>query len=300
MRRRSRRALILAALLLLPALAGSGRTDPGAARVLGVFVWRAPANAGFGGLSGIELGADGRTMTVLSDRGRIGRGSLTRDAAGRITAAELGPLLRLHDEKGRLLPRWKADSEGLAIAADGRIFISFEGVHLLRVYRTPDGPGRPLPRAADFAGLPGNKSLETLAIDAQGALYTTPEAVSPAGIRIYRFAGGRWRQPWTLPGGDHGFHPVGADFGPDGRFYLLERRFAGLAGFQSRLRRFRLLPGGRFEAELMLASDLGQFDNLEGVAIWRAEDGGLRATLVADDNFSPFQRTELVDLALPD
>ncbi|WP_299349376.1 hypothetical protein [uncultured Shimia sp.] len=40
-----------------------------------------------------------------------------------------------------------------------------------------------------------------------------------------------------------GFDPVGADFGPDGRLFILERGFNGV-GFRSRVRRFDVTEGG--------------------------------------------------------
>ena len=92
-----------------------------------------------------------------------------------------------------------------------------------------------------------------------------------------------------------GFAVTGADLGPDGRLYVLERNFTGL-GFRSRLRRVNM-DGS--EEEILLTTPTGTHDNLEGVAIW-ADDQGLRATMISDDNFRFFQRTEVVDYRLPD
>jgi hypothetical protein len=43
----------------------------------------------------------------------------------------------------------------------------------------------------------------------------------------------------------------------------------------------------------------GTHDNLEGLDVW-ADAEGLRATMISDDNFRFFQRTEIVDYRLPD
>jgi hypothetical protein len=99
---------------------------------------------------------------------------------------------------------------------------------------------------------------------------------------------------------DGAFLPVGADLGPDGRLYLLERRFHGLGGFASRLRRVVLQEGGVARGETLFQTRPGQFGNLEGLAIWRDGAGALRATLISDDNFLPVLGTELVEVRLPD
>jgi hypothetical protein len=91
---------------------------------------------------------------------------------------------------------------------------------------------------------------------------------------------------------------VDADFGPDGRFYLLERDLT-LLGFRSRLRRWDITAEGPGNEVTLFQTAAGTHDNLEGLSIWRDSTGGLRATMISDDNFLPLQRTELVEYALP-
>lgn len=43
-----------------------------------------------------------------------------------------------------------------------------------------------------------------------------------------------------------------------------------------------------------MQSELGRHDNLEGLSVWR-DAQGLRLTMVSDDNFMFFQRTEFVE-----
>jgi hypothetical protein len=90
------------------------------------------------------------------------------------------------------------------------------------------------------------------------------------------------------------FLPVGADFGPDGRLYVLERRLLLPVGFANRLR--VLTPEAWDKPLILWESRLGQFDNLEGLSITTTADGLLRATMVSDDNFLSLQRTELVEV----
>ncbi|MFT4960964.1 MAG: hypothetical protein ACI92Z_002050 [Paracoccaceae bacterium] len=274
----------------------SALADAPKAEYLGSFRWQID-KPWFGGFSGIELSPDGQSMTVISDRGKILTTRITRKD-GKITAIIPGPLRQLKSGSGTYLKGKAADSEGIAIAADGTIYVSFEGVHRVLRYAAPDDSAKPLNRAKAFRSLPFNGSLEALAIDQHGQLYTVPEYAldSSGNIQVYRWTSGKWTSPFSLPAnGD--FHPVGADFGPDGRFYLLERAF-GVLGFRSRLRRWDFTKTSAQNEQTLLQTSPMTHDNLEGLSIWRDSTGRLRATMISDDNFMFFQRTELVEYAL--
>ncbi len=58
--------------------------------------------------------------------------------------------------------------------------------------------------------------------------------------------------------------------------------------------------GAPGDETLLLETASGTYDNLEGVSVWRDAGGRLRATMISDDNFKFFQRTEIVEYALPD
>ena len=183
------------------------------------------------------------------------------------------------------------------MARDGTIWVSFEGIPRVVRYDTPDSPAKPLPRPAAFDKMQGNSSLESLAILPDGTLLTLPERSGELTrpFPVWRWRNGAWDQPFSIPrSGD--WLAVGADIGPDGRFYLLERDFRGLLGFRSRVRRFDLRPdGGAISNEqVLLESRSLQYDNLEGISVW--DDGiGIRLTMISDDNFFWLQRTELVE-----
>jgi hypothetical protein len=93
---------------------------------------------------------------------------------------------------------------------------------------------------------------------------------------------------------------VAADFGPDGRFYVLERDFRALGGFSSRLRRFELGTDGLTGEAILLETPFALHDNLEGLSVWRDDQGVLRATMISDDNFIFVQQTQIVEYRLPD
>jgi len=266
------------------------------AALLSTYTWHAEAE-GFGGLSALELSDDGQRFTVLSDRARIGTGTITRHKDA-ITAVALHQFHQMLDTQGQPIADGQSDSEGIAIRPDGRLYVSFEGVHRVWTYARVGGKAAGLPRHAQFRHLHSNASLEALARDDRGWLYTIPESPRGAEFPVFRYRNGVWETPFTIPA-HNGFEVVGADVGPDGRFYLLERRFSLLSGFTSRLRRFDLSPD-RMDAEVTLFQSAAfQHDNLEGIAVWRAP-GGLRATMVSDDNFRALQRTEIVEYALPE
>lgn len=271
---------------------------PPQAQLAGSYVWRASPKW-FGGFSGIEVSENGSNITALSDRATLVRGQLQR-LNGEITGVELQSSHRLRSSKGEYLFGRIMDSEGLAIAPDGSLYISFEGVARVVHHQADDTRARVLPRPNEFRSLPLNKALEALAIDSQGQLYTLPEnAPNSAGdIPVWRWNGQNWSQPFALPRRG-GFLPVGADFGPDGRFYLLERNFVFI-GFRSRLRRWDITDQGAINEVTLLESSTGVHDNLEGLSVWRDLTGTLRATMVSDDNFKALQRTELVEYTLPD
>ena len=50
----------------------------------------------------------------------------------------------------------------------------------------------------------------------------------------------------------------------------------------------------------LLETPRGLYDNLEGLSIWRDGAGHITATMVSDDNFSFFLRTQIVEYRLPD
>lgn len=245
-----------------------------------------------GGLSGIELDDTGTALTVLSDRGILQQGKIQRQA-GRIATIQLSAPVQLKNRQGQNLRGTRADAEGLALGPNGTVFVSFEFLTRVVEY-LPDGrPGKSLPRPQGFRALTGNRSLEALANGPGGSLLAIAEYPSET-TPIYQYLDGNWRVLFHL-GLNNGFVPVGADVGPDGRLYLLERKFAGI-GFASRIRRM-CLDGS--DLVTLWETGLGLHGNLEGIAVWH--DGAtLRLTMVSDNNLASWQRNELVEYRLYD
>lgn len=277
--------------LTLNAFAAPGQK----ARLIGAFTWHGEGER-FGGFSGLELSDDGQTLYAISDRGSYVTARVKRKD-GRITGVIADPIAPLRDYKGTLIGGG-GDAEGLAIAPDGRWFVSLEAFHRVVAYSNFD-KATWVPIDEDFPRLQHNSGLESLAIDTAGRLYAIPERSGELtrGFPVYRFDGSSWSIPFTLPR-TGGFLPVGADFGPKGRLYLLEREFSGF-GFRSRVRRFTLNDDKVTNTETLLETPTWKHDNLEGIAVWQ-DRRGIRLTMISDDNFLSFQRTELVEYIVTD
>lgn len=282
----------MAALIL--AVSGPAAADGTRLVYDGRLVWERADDPAFGGFSGIEVQPGGAEFLVLSDRGTIVEGRFVRDERGRLRRIEAGPPRPLRNARGDILAAGRSDSEGLAMSTDGTVFISFEGPARVRIEHGPDGRPHRLPGPDAFRAMQANAALEALAVDDAGHLYTLPERSGrfDRPFPVYRFDGSYWDIAFDLPRTGL-FLPVGADFGPDGRLYVLERDFTGL-GFRTRIR--RMAPDGR---NLQTLLRTGRHGNLEGIAVW-SDANGLRVTLISDDNFNRFQKTVIVEYRLQD
>ena len=250
----------------------------------------------FGGLSSLEVSADGLSFYATSDRGSLLHGDIVREGGQMVGVANLA-LVPILDTKGAPLRGRNSDAEGLAIGADGAVYMSFESNH--RIMRQENIAALPefLPKHPDFRQFGVNSGLEALAVDEAGVIYTIPErsgAVDRA-FPVYRLLNGRWDRTWEIPRHE-GFLVSGADvFG--GYLYVLERDLVGLFGFSSRIRRFEI--GATLgEEEILLTTPAGRYDNLEGISIWETGSGEIRALLISDDNFRFFQRNQMVEMVL--
>lgn len=288
---------LLLLLLALMAAAGLARAEAPGLVLDARVVWREGA-LGFGGFSGLAVLDQGARLVAIADQGRWATARIERDS-GRLVAVRMTGFGPLRAISGATLTDDEDDAEGLAIDRLGRAFVSFEGFHRIRQYDRIDGPAIAVPSAPQFAGLQNNSGLEALAIDAGGALHAIPER-SGALTRpfpVFRLRDGAWDTDLRIRR-DGRFLVVGADFGPDGNLYVLERDFRWLGGFASRIRRFRPGPQGLTDETTLLETPFGTLDNMEGIAVWRDAGGRIRVTLIADDNFFALQETVVAEYRL--
>ncbi len=280
---------LLALLLPFPLLAGS--LEP-AGRV----IWDVGLE-NFGGFSGIEVFPDGRFITI-SDRGTFYWGSLVRDGneLTGIVADNNTPIL---DSKGNPLNGRNADAEGMAIGPDGAIYLSFEKNHRIMRHVDQFAAGTFVPGDGLFDQFQFNSGMEALASDPEGRLYVIPERSGQLDrpFPVFRFDGS-WVEVGQIQRADD-FLITGADIGPDGRLYVLERGFGSLRGFHFRIRRYSLTPTPD-AGETLFQSNAGNLENFEGISVWQDQAGETRLTIISDDNFNWLQRTIIAEFRVVD
>lgn len=282
---------VAASLLFIQGCNEVGAVNDAPAQLASVTRWQI-AEPWFGGFSGIELSSDGRHAVLITDLGQFVRADLQRhdDEIVDVVLVEKSPVF----ERSGNAPARRRDTEGLAYNA-GDIFVSLEGIHQVWAFKGVDAAAKPKAQFPQDPKPELNGSLEALAIDPQGRLLTLTE--NPLGTadtaQVFRLENGGWSVAFKIPRDDK-FSPVGADFGPDGRLYLLERGFNGL-GFRSRVRRFDVTDEGASNETELFRTAIGVHDNLEGLAVWQDRKGQIRLTMIADDNFRFLQRTEIVE-----
>lgn len=296
---------------------GAGR---GVLVPLGTHVWRRD-EPDFGGFSALAISGQGSGMIALTDRGYAYGADILRkpEAVGTETGAirELAHTTRRHllDPKGKVLRPYLADAEDMALAPNGSLYVAFESygriLHYSDLVATPTWTHR----WNRFEQRFGNLGFEALAALPQGGLLAIAEAALP-GVdpgtdppAFCRDAAG-WHRVFALPD-PQGFAVSGADVGPDGKLYLLERKTAWPRGFSTRIRRFSLLTGPKAgtddtgtggpcalhlgPAETLLHTPFGALGNMEAISLWQSAEGQTILTLISDNNFSRFQRTMLAE-----
>lgn len=254
----------------------------------------------FGGLSAFDWqDAETGQFIAIGDRGLFVTGRVLRDQDGKITGIADLDLSPVRDTDGTPVRGRNADVEGLARRDDGRLFVTFEAHHRMWTYRDTGSEAAWMPRAPAFDTLKSNAGMESLAIAPDNSLMTIPEdtRTGKGDFPVYRYTGGAWTTAGTIPRrGD--FLITGADFGPDGYLYVLERGFSGIFGFRSRVRRFEWQRGTLTEIDTVLETPTGRHGNLEGIAVARTPDGQIRLSMVSDNNFLAILPTSIVEYTL--
>jgi len=269
--------------------------------------------AAFGSFSAIRFrDAVGRFMGV-ADTGYWYSGRILRDESGRpagIADFAMEPILGR--DGAPLDGKRDRDAESLDLKGD-RLTVGFERAHRIVEYRlTGDRPG-PALRNVDFLiprnELRTNRGFETIAYAPEdGPLRGARVAVSERSLdRDGNVFGAVLEGPrkgiFTVVRSDE-FDITDGAFLPDGDLILLERRFNMLSGLSMRLRRIAaddIRANARLGGdEIFTAGMACQIDNMEGLDIWRRDDGAVMLSLVSDDNGSFLQRTLYLEFRLAD
>lgn len=258
-----------------------------------IFHWRDDA-PDFGGLSALILDDVGTRLLAGTDRGHYVETTLTRDADHTITGAAKARITPVLLRSGTPPTDFKMDLEALSPLPDGRIAQAFEGFVRIETLDTPQATPQATHPWDRFAWAFGNAAFEALATLPDGRLIAIVERPRAQSV-IY--TEGRWQEGPDLPL-SHGYRITGADIGPDGCLYLLERRFSVITGFAFRLRRLSGGPVTGWQDSLIYHSPSARYGNAEGVFVW-GEGDQLTASIVTDNGFLPFDPTRLIELRLP-
>lgn len=266
----------------------------------------------FGGLSGLWRSRDGAELVAVGDGGQwFTARPVYRD--GRLAGLDEARLAPILGEAGEPLSGARAyDAESVAIA-DGVAYVGIERVHEVRRFAwARDGVaarGVPLPLPAEVRTLPANGSLEAVAVAPPG------HRLAGAVIAIAEQARSGDEAPtrgWVVTGPERfafdvarsrAFDVTDAAFLPSGELLLLERHFSVSRWVECRVRRIAadaLRPGARLDGEVLFEADRRfVIDNMEGLALHAdPRTAETVVTLVSDDNFSPIQRTLLLEFTL--
>lgn len=269
----------------------------------------------FGGLSGLKISPDGRSMLAVTDRGHW-VGATLGYRNGRLSEVKsllIAPLLGPDGQDLLKLTKADADAEAITEIPGSGLVVSFEGKHRLWHYGASQADAmngtintkRPLalPLPMDVVdamnALPSNNGIEALTTLQGNVLF----AIAEGGFA----SDGRTLKGWLIgPGGirtldyrtEDDFRPTDMAALPNGDILVVERRFNLLQGLSTRLRRihWETLEGdGPIEGELLATLAFPyNIDNMEGLAVRRDEAGRTLVYLMSDDNFNPLQRTLLM------
>lgn len=264
----------------------------------------------FGGISSINVAPDGANFIAATDRSWWLRGRITYTGARPtgIAAAEMAPML---GPDGRTLAarRWY-DTEAMA-RDGGTIYVGIERVH--RIVRFDFGKeglvarARPIEVPAVFRSLPNNGSIEALAFVPRGSgplggtlIVIAERGRDRAGDHLAFLIGGPRPGQFTIKR-KNDYDVSDATVLPGGDLVIVERQFGWTTGLYIRMRRIpiaEIRPGALVDGPVLLEADLGQqVDNMEGIGVHRA-GGETVLTLISDNNFSPLQRTLLLQFSL--
>ncbi len=258
----------------------------------------------FGGLSGLDISADGTKLVAVGDRGIWFRATLVYNGNGDLVNATDGEILAVLGAGGRTLERkGDRDSESIARLADGSYVVGFERRHRLRHYAAPGSGARRMASPPVLRTSPPNGGAEAITRLRGNELLILSEGLEARpGIAAGWIGSGReWRAVGLRRSGI--YLPVGlATRDDDGAVFLLERRFTTLGGIGTRISVIDprdIGPGKIFEGK-----KLGQLippliaDNFEGISVRRDRHGKTLIYILSDDNFNDLQRTFLLMFAL--
>ncbi len=259
-----------------------------------IVTWQV-ADPAFGGLSALIMAPDGMDLVAGGDHGALVEAQLTRASTGEITAIKATGVQQAQLRSGNAPTDFKMDLEAMTRDPEGGWFLAYES--FVRIERLAHVRARPVATHSweKFVPIFGNLAFEALATLPGARVIAISEAKEPngkAGSIIWNRA--KWRAGPQIPVSP-GYRITGADVGPDGCLYLVERRYSLAGGFRFGVRR---LSGGpdTWEDTLLYQSAPARLGNAEAISAWQDAAGQIVLTLITDDGFLPLTATRVIEL----
>lgn len=269
----------------------------------------------FGGLSSLELSADGTGLLAVSDRGFWFKAGLsyTDGHLSGLADAVMAPILAADGKPNQ--GKVRSDAEALAGwepgRIDGKVIVGFESRARAGLFDLGKNGFQArfrdlkLPRQAVKG--PPNQELEAIGRFASGPLAGSILAISELNkdengdIRAFVWGG---KKTFTFSIKQFEDYAI-TDLAilPDGDILTVERSFSAttLPGMAIRqIRTEDIIANGAVSPSLVFAGRMPfyRIDNMEGIAVSRL-NGETRVTVVSDNNYRPeYQRTLLLQFAL--
>ena len=264
----------------------------------------------FGGISAFRLARDGARFLAVSDKGRWWRGRVVYEGERPvgISDSEMAPILGL-DGRPAARRGWY-DAEAMA-EDGGTVYLGIERAN--QILRFDYGRHGLLARGVPIAippavrRLPHNGGLECLTfiprgLSLGGTLVGIAErGLDQAGALQGFLIGGPRPGSFALKASDD-FAVTDCAVLPPNNLLVLERRYTLMRGVAMRMRRISLAdvrPNALLDGPIIIQADLAhKVDNMEALSVHRTPAGEVVLTLLSDDNFSPLQRTLLLQFTL--
>jgi hypothetical protein len=265
----------------------------------------------FGSMSAFRFRKPGSDFIGVADTGYWFFGRIEHDADGRPSGVGDFTMQAMVDAGGSIIGRkWLTDAEGLGVKGDIAT-AGFERDHRISEFRIDPADMKAPIRDLDFLvprkELRMNRGFETVAYAPEdgplkGARVIVSErSLDAKGNQFAAILEGPEMGIFTVArSGD--FDITDGAFLPNGDLLLLERSFSYADGVAMQLRRIdgkTIGPGKLADGPVLLQADMSyQIDNMEGLDVWRRDDGALMVSIVSDDNQSLLERNLYLEFRL--
>jgi hypothetical protein len=268
----------------------------------------ATKNGEMGAVSSIRLLDGGTKFISIMDTGHWATGTIVRDSAHKLEGIKDYKIFAIKDGASS---HESMDAEGMALGKD-RVYVSFERDHRIETFPRPGfETSKPIdvqaPILAKGERLRGNGGME--------AILKAPDNGPLAGALMFVAERSYNKKGDFIAGVQSGpkkgtfyverlapYDVTDGVFLDDGSFLLLERKFGLSDGIGMRIRKFSgndIKPGATISGETLMEADFShQIDNMEGLDVYKAEDGSTHLVVISDDNHSLLERNLMLEFKL--